>query len=77
MRIHGRNICFVNCHFSAHMEAVSRRNEDFDHVFRSMTFSSPSNGLLTTSGNPSSPIKALFGYSSIDPNPRVLRWIEV
>lgn len=49
MRIHGRNICFVNCHFSAHMEAVSRRNEDFDHVFRSMTFSSPSNGLLTTS----------------------------
>nr|TKW39185.1 hypothetical protein SEVIR_1G161300v2 [Setaria viridis] len=49
MRIHDRSICFVNCHFAAHMEAVSRRNEDFDHVFRSMTFSSPSNGLLTTS----------------------------
>ncbi|CAN6238131.1 unnamed protein product [Urochloa humidicola] len=49
MRIHDRNICFVNCHFAAHMEAVSRRNEDFEHVFRSMTFSSPSNGLLTTS----------------------------
>ncbi|KAF8659244.1 hypothetical protein HU200_058651 [Digitaria exilis] len=49
MRIHNRSICFVNCHFAAHMEAVTRRNEDFDHVFRSMTFSSPSNGLLTTS----------------------------
>ncbi|CAO2045789.1 unnamed protein product [Urochloa humidicola] len=49
MRIHDRSICFVNCHFAAHMEAVSRRNEDFEHVFRSMTFSSPSNGLLTTS----------------------------
>lgn len=59
MRIHGRSICFVNCHFAAHMEAVSRRNEDFNHVFRSMTFSSPSNGLLTTSSNPSSPINFL------------------
>ena len=68
MRIHDRSICFVNCHFAAHMEAVSRRNEDFDHVFRSMTFSSPSNGLLTTSGNPSSPINLsafAYGHASL------------
>ncbi|XP_044982163.1 type II inositol polyphosphate 5-phosphatase 15-like [Hordeum vulgare subsp. vulgare] len=49
MRIHDRSICFINCHFAAHMEAVSRRNEDFDHVFRTMTFATPSSGLLTTS----------------------------
>uniref|UniRef100_A0ACD5WN72 Uncharacterized protein n=1 Tax=Avena sativa TaxID=4498 RepID=A0ACD5WN72_AVESA len=49
MRIHDRTICFINCHFAAHMEAVSRRNEDFDHVFRTMTFATPSSGLLTTS----------------------------
>jgi hypothetical protein len=49
MRIHDRSICFVNCHFAAHMEAVSRRNEDFDHVFRTMTFATPSSGIMTTS----------------------------
>lgn len=50
MRIHDRSICFVNCHFAAHMEAVSRRNEDFDHVFKTMTFATPSSGIMTTSG---------------------------
>ncbi|CAM0945760.1 unnamed protein product [Alopecurus aequalis] len=49
MKIHDRSICFINCHFAAHMEAVSRRNEDFDHVFRTMSFATPSSGLLTTS----------------------------
>ncbi|XP_024317504.1 type II inositol polyphosphate 5-phosphatase 15 isoform X3 [Brachypodium distachyon] len=48
MRIHDRSICFINCHFAAHAEAVIRRNEDFDHVFRTMTFATHSNGLLTT-----------------------------
>uniref|UniRef100_J3LCV2 Inositol polyphosphate-related phosphatase domain-containing protein n=2 Tax=Oryza brachyantha TaxID=4533 RepID=J3LCV2_ORYBR len=49
MRIRDRSICFVNCHFAAHMEAVSRRNEDFDHVFRTMTFAASSSGIMTTS----------------------------
>uniref|UniRef100_A0A0D9VFY9 Inositol polyphosphate-related phosphatase domain-containing protein n=1 Tax=Leersia perrieri TaxID=77586 RepID=A0A0D9VFY9_9ORYZ len=49
MRIHDRSICFVNCHFAAHMEAVNRRNEDFDHVFRTMTFATPLSGVMTTS----------------------------
>ncbi|KAL6841983.1 hypothetical protein ACP4OV_028183 [Aristida adscensionis] len=48
MRIYDRSFCFVNCHFAAHMEAVGRRNEDFDHVISSMTFSAPSSGFLTT-----------------------------
>nr|CAD1820359.1 unnamed protein product [Ananas comosus var. bracteatus] len=50
MRIYDRNICFVNCHFAAHMEAVDRRNEDFEHVFRTMTFNSLSSGLLAAAG---------------------------
>ncbi|KAL6634390.1 hypothetical protein ACP70R_027061 [Stipagrostis hirtigluma subsp. patula] len=63
MRIYDRSICFVNCHFAAHMEAVSRRNEDFDHVFSSMTFSGPSNGFLTTSvsGSPAQLLRGANG----------------
>ncbi|XP_008811418.2 type I inositol polyphosphate 5-phosphatase 13-like isoform X1 [Phoenix dactylifera] len=41
MRIYDRKMCFVNCHFAAHMEAVNRRNDDFDHVFRTMNFDRP------------------------------------
>lgn len=37
-----RVMCFINCHFAAHVEAVARRNADFNHVYRSMTFSRPS-----------------------------------
>lgn len=43
MRVYGRTMCFVNCHFAAHLEAVNRRNADFDHVYRTMIFSRPSN----------------------------------
>ncbi|KAF8388653.1 hypothetical protein HHK36_027330 [Tetracentron sinense] len=43
MRVYDRMMCFVNCHFAAHLEAVNRRNADFDHVYRTMIFSRPSN----------------------------------
>lgn len=43
MRVYDRVMCFVNCHFAAHLEAVSRRNADFDHVYQTMVFSRPSN----------------------------------
>ncbi|KAF8402419.1 hypothetical protein HHK36_013374 [Tetracentron sinense] len=43
MRVYDRIMCFVNCHFAAHLEAVNRRNADFDHVYRTMIFSRPSN----------------------------------
>ena len=41
--MYGRKMCFVNCHFAAHLEAVNRRNADFDHVYRTMIFSRPFN----------------------------------
>lgn len=50
MRIFDRIVCFVNCHFAAHLEAVNRRNADFDHVYRTMIFSRPSNILNSTVG---------------------------
>lgn len=50
MRVYGRTMCFVNCHFAAHLEAVNRRNDDFDHVFRTMTFTRPSNPLNAAAG---------------------------
>ncbi|XP_057957052.1 type I inositol polyphosphate 5-phosphatase 12 isoform X2 [Malania oleifera] len=43
MRVYDRIMCFVNCHFAAHLEAVNRRNADFEHVFRNMSFNRSSN----------------------------------
>ncbi|VFQ83949.1 unnamed protein product [Cuscuta campestris] len=43
LRVYDRIMCFANCHFAAHLEAVNRRNADFDHIFRTMTFTRSSN----------------------------------
>lgn len=50
LRVYDRIMCFVNCHFAAHLEAVNRRNADFDHVYRTMTFLRPSNGSNAVAG---------------------------
>lgn len=50
IRVYDRIMCFVNCHFAAHLDAVNRRNADFDHVYRTMTFSRPSNISSATAG---------------------------
>ncbi|XP_020583043.1 type II inositol polyphosphate 5-phosphatase 15-like isoform X2 [Phalaenopsis equestris] len=41
MRVLDRVLCFVSCHFAAHLEAVSKRNSDFNHVYRNMSFTRP------------------------------------
>ncbi|KAK1400566.1 type II inositol polyphosphate 5-phosphatase 15 [Heracleum sosnowskyi] len=61
MRIYDRILCFVNCHFAAHLDAVNRRNADFDHVYRTMFFSRPSNLLNSASAGVSSSIQVLRG----------------
>ncbi|KAL0368718.1 UNVERIFIED_CONTAM: Type I inositol polyphosphate 5-phosphatase 12 [Sesamum calycinum] len=43
LRVFDRIMCFVNCHLAAHLEAVNRRNADFDHIYRTMTFTRSSN----------------------------------
>ncbi|KAJ8753067.1 hypothetical protein K2173_011835 [Erythroxylum novogranatense] len=50
IRVYDRVMCFVNCHFAAHLEAVNRRNSDFDHVYRTMTFSRPPNMFNAAAG---------------------------
>lgn len=50
LRMYDRILCFVNCHFAAHLEAVSRRNADFDHVYRTMAFSRQSSSLNSGAG---------------------------
>ncbi|GAB4844253.1 hypothetical protein Ancab_037617 [Ancistrocladus abbreviatus] len=54
LRVHDRIICFVNCHLAAHLEAVNRRNADFDHIFRTMVFTRQSNLLNVATGASSS-----------------------
>ncbi|KAG9129412.1 hypothetical protein Leryth_018474 [Lithospermum erythrorhizon] len=60
MRVYGRTMCFVNCHFAAHLEAIGRRNADFDHVYRSMVFSR-STTLFSGNAGPSSTIQTPRG----------------
>ncbi|XP_011010694.1 PREDICTED: type II inositol 1,4,5-trisphosphate 5-phosphatase FRA3-like [Populus euphratica] len=53
IRVYDRVMCFINCHFAAHLEAVNRRNADFDHVYRTMTFVRPSNFNAAAAGTSS------------------------
>ncbi|CAO2173478.1 unnamed protein product [Urochloa humidicola] len=48
MRVYDRRICFVSNHFAAHQENVSRRNADFDHIYRTMSFNKPHGSTAST-----------------------------
>ncbi|CAA0838705.1 Type I inositol 1-4-5-trisphosphate 5-phosphatase 13 [Striga hermonthica] len=50
LRVFDRIMCFTNCHLAAHLEAVNRRNADFDHIYRTMTFTRSSNLLNNAAG---------------------------
>lgn len=38
MMVFRRTVCVVNCHFAAHMDAVAKRNADFEHIYHRMAF---------------------------------------
>ncbi|XP_058090375.1 type II inositol polyphosphate 5-phosphatase 15-like [Magnolia sinica] len=65
MRVYDRIICFVNCHFAAHLEAVNRRNADFNHVYRTMVFSRQYNGLNAVNVGASSSVQSLRGTNTV------------
>ncbi|KAL2539720.1 Type II inositol 1 [Abeliophyllum distichum] len=69
MRVYDRVMCFVNCHFAAHLEAVSRRNADFDHVYQTMVFSRPSNLCNAAAAGVSSAIQMLRSTHAMAINP--------
>ncbi|MED6123837.1 hypothetical protein PIB30_053209 [Stylosanthes scabra] len=57
IRVYDQIMCFVNCHFAAHLDAVNRRNSDFDHVYRTMSFGRPTSlSYATAAGTSSVPI---------------------
>ncbi|KAH9623317.1 hypothetical protein KSS87_021962 [Heliosperma pusillum] len=60
LRVHDRIICFVNCHLAAHLEAVNRRNADFNHIYRTMVFSRQSHLLNVAAG-----MRCLLLYCSL------------
>ncbi len=35
------SLCFINTHFSAHMEEVDKRNQEFAHIMNKMLFTTP------------------------------------
>ncbi|KAF3455195.1 hypothetical protein FNV43_RR05643 [Rhamnella rubrinervis] len=65
IRVYDRIMCFVNCHFAAHLEAVTRRNADFDYVYRTMTFSRPTNIFNAAAASASSAAQVLRGTNGI------------
>ncbi|KAL1340061.1 type II inositol polyphosphate 5-phosphatase 15-like [Arachis stenosperma] len=54
IRVYDKIMCFVNCHFAAHLDAVNRRNADFDHVYRTMSFGRPTSLSYTAAAGTSS-----------------------
>ncbi|KAG4983597.1 hypothetical protein GLYMA_10G171700v4 [Glycine max] len=71
IRVYDRIMCFVNCHFAAHLDAVGRRNADFDHVYRTMSFSRPTNLLNTTAAGTSSSVPTFRGTNSAEGMPEL------
>ncbi|KAL7109546.1 hypothetical protein ACP275_06G181900 [Erythranthe tilingii] len=75
MRVYGRVMCFVNCHFAAHLGAVNRRNADFDYVYRTMIFSRPSNNLNVVAAGVSSAVQMLrtntMGINNVEGTPEI------
>ncbi|CAL0299971.1 unnamed protein product [Lupinus luteus] len=71
IRVYDRIMCFVNCHFAAHLEAVSRRNADFDHVYRTMSFSRPTNFLNAAAASTSSSVPTFRVTNSAEAMPEL------
>lgn len=71
IRVYDRIMCFVNCHFAAHLDAVNRRNADFDHVYRTMSFGRPTNLLNATAAGTLSSIPIFRGTNSAEGMPEL------
>lgn len=57
MRVFGQILCVINCHFAAHVDAIARRNEDFEYVYRNLTFSPMTAGVNTVAAGVSSAVQ--------------------
>ncbi|KAI4334639.1 hypothetical protein L6164_019303 [Bauhinia variegata] len=68
IRVYDRIMCFVNCHLAAHLEAVNRRNADFDHIYRNMVFTRSSNLPNTAAAGVSTAAHMLRGANALGNN---------
>lgn len=68
IRVYDRIMCFVNCHLAAHLEAVNRRNADFDHIYRNMVFNRSSNFLNNAAAGVSNAVHMLRGTNAMGGN---------
>ncbi|EXB88285.1 Type I inositol-1,4,5-trisphosphate 5-phosphatase 12 [Morus notabilis] len=68
IRVYDRIMCFVNCHLAAHLEAVNRRNADFDHIYRNMVFNRSSNFLNNAAAGVSTAVHMLRGTNAMGGN---------
>ncbi|KAH9311866.1 hypothetical protein KI387_026901, partial [Taxus chinensis] len=64
MRIFRRTLCVINCHFSAHLDAVAQRNADFEHVYHNMTFGRIVTGVSSVASGVSSAVQKLKGMNA-------------
>ncbi|KAK4727165.1 hypothetical protein R3W88_032082 [Solanum pinnatisectum] len=69
LRVFDRIMCFVNCHLAAQLEAIMRRNADFDHICRTMSFTRSSNLTNNASVGVSSAAQVLRGTNAAAINP--------
>ncbi|XP_038892550.1 type I inositol polyphosphate 5-phosphatase 12 isoform X2 [Benincasa hispida] len=69
IRVYDRIICFVNCHLAAHLEAVNRRNADFDHIYRNMVFNRSSSLLNNAAAGVSTSVHTLRATNVAAVNP--------
>ncbi|KAL5583576.1 hypothetical protein UlMin_016018 [Ulmus minor] len=68
IRVYDRIMCFVNCHLAAHLEAVNRRNADFDHIYRNMVFNRSSHFLNNAAAGVSTSAHMLRGTNAAGGN---------
>lgn len=64
MMVFRRTVCVVNCHFAAHMDAVAKRNADFDHIYHRMAFGRSYGGVgLAATAMAASAVQIMRGNS--------------
>ncbi|XP_057845710.2 type II inositol polyphosphate 5-phosphatase 15 isoform X1 [Cryptomeria japonica] len=64
MNVFRRTLCFINCHFAAHLDAVGRRNADFEHVYENMTFGRISCGVSSVASEVLSSVQKFKGINA-------------
>lgn len=69
LRVYDRRMCFVDCHFATHLEAVNRRNANFSQIYRTLAFRRSSHLLINASAGVSSAAQGPHGINPVESHP--------